>query len=353
MNVKEVDGDVMIKSNRRIYWFDLLKILACLMIITNHTIDYLLQYAGYNNFTVLFYAACLSLCKIGVPLFIMITGCLLLKKESNYREILGRIKRVLFPLIVVSLIYYFSDNNLNWNGGLNFIKTFFERPIRTYLWYLYMLIGLYLITPFLQKMIKSFSQDSYRNLIIICLVIPGILSILNIYFNLSFSPKFLDVLFPVAIVYYISGLYLSTVKLTVKYRNLAFISLIMMIIFLTLSIYIPYLQSDMIVYKMLDYTNLLVALSSFSVYYLFRYYFERKTISERSEKVIVNISLVTFGIYLIHNLISYRIYLSNIMQWIFNLNCYLGVISLILACFIVSGLITYILRKIPVIKNYL
>jgi len=339
---------------KRIYWFDLLKILACLMIITNHTIGYLLEYSGYSNFLVLFYSIVFSVCKIGVPLFIMITGCLILNENDiRYSKVFLRIKRVFFPLLIISFVYYFANNSISINNLVGFFRNFLINPLSTYLWYLYMLIGLYLISPFINKMIKNFNNNDFRNFIIICLFLPGILSLLKIYFNLSVSNNFLDVLFSVSVVYYVSGIYLRKIDLCIKYRNLAFILMVGCFILLTLSIYIPYLKTDNLTYSLMSYTNILVALASFSIFYLFRYYFENKKIGERVGNVIFNISLLTFGIYLFHNLISYRIYLSDIIQFVFKMNSYVGALFLIISCFIVSGIITYILRKIPIVKNYL
>lgn len=342
------------KISKRIYWFDLLKILACLMVITDHTIGYLLEYGGKNNSSVLFYSIAFSICKIGVPLFIMITGCLLLKEVNiSYSKVCMRIKRIFFPLLFISAVYYFANNSLSFNNLFKFFDSFISGPLSTYLWYLYMLIGLYLISPFISKMIKNFSNNDYRNFILLFLSIPGIFSLLKIYSDLSVSNNFLGVLFPIAVVYYISGIYLRKIALCKKYRNLSFVIMICCFAFLTLSIYIPYLKTGDITYSLMTYTNIFVALSSFSIYYLFRYYFENKKISVKVENIIFNISVLTFGIYLFHNLISYRIYLSDIVQFVFGINSYVGVLFLILSCFIVSGIITYILRKLPIVKNYL
>ena len=71
-----------------------------------------------------------------------------------------------------------------------------------------MLIGLYLVTPFVQKMIKNFTMNDFRNFIIICVLIPATLPIFSLYFNFSFNEYFVAAIFPMYIGYYVAGIYL-------------------------------------------------------------------------------------------------------------------------------------------------
>ena len=71
------------KSLKRNYWIDILKIIACFCVIVNHTGLVLLEYTNYKNIPVLVYSIMFSICKIGAPIFIMVTGYLLLRKKTN------------------------------------------------------------------------------------------------------------------------------------------------------------------------------------------------------------------------------------------------------------------------------
>ena len=79
--------------------------------------------------------------------------------------------------------------------------------------------------------------------------------------------------------------------------------------------------------------------------------FENKNI--KCEKVINEISLCTFGIFLFHYPAIDRFFYMSIMQKIFAFNPYIGTYTLQITVFITTGLITYLLRKIPIIKKFL
>ena len=101
-----------------------------------------------------------------------------------------------------------------------------------------------------------------------------------------------------------------------------------------------------------DSYNLILILESVSSFYIFRYLFENKKFSELSGKIIKEISLTTFGIYLTHYLIVYRLYHFNLIQNVFTFNPIVGIIVLELGLFLGCGLLTSILRRIPIIKKF-
>ena len=92
------------KIKGSILYIDILRIIACFMVIINHTHGFILENNTLTNST--FYCLGFSLCKIGVPLFLMITGTLLLDKDYDYKKILKCIFRVLVPVLGLSLVFY-------------------------------------------------------------------------------------------------------------------------------------------------------------------------------------------------------------------------------------------------------
>lgn len=340
-------GDIMKKevNNKRCIWIDILKITACFCVIINHNGGFLLEYAGNNNYTVLFYSIFFSICKIGVPIFLMITGYLLLTKEESYKRIFKRIYRIFMPLLFISLLVYVKQNGFN----IDFIKSFINGPIIIPYWYLYMLIGLYLMLPFIRKMIKSFDNKDFKYFIIICLIIQGIFPMLKVLNIIDFSDKYFMSLLPYSISYLIAGLYLSRINLTKKNRNIAIIAFIIPIITLVLSMYLPYIYDGDISYSLDSWYFITTSLPSLSMFYLVRYYFDKI----ENNKIIEEIASVTFGIYLFHPLINYKLYCFPMIRNIFSYNAYIGVILLEIICFCICGITTYLLRKIPVIKKFL
>lgn len=345
------------KKSKRYIWLDIIKIIACLCVITNHIGSYILEYTNYSKIAVIFYCFQFCLCKIGVPLFLMTTGYLLLTNSNNdefkFKDIFKRIFRIIVPLIGIQLLIFIKNTGISNFSLLAFIKGFLHEPFIISYWYLYMLIGLYLITPFIKKMINSFNIQDYKIFIIIFLIIPSLLTILCNCLNTEINPYFFKAFFPTIIAYFIAGVYLSKLKISKK-KLLFLVSLfVIATISYFLTLYYPYLTAGKISYKYDTYNCIFCIVQSFSLFLIIRYLFEDFEFNKKVSNIIEEICKTTFGIYLIHGLIDSKIYSFNIMQSIFSINSCLGIIVLEIIVFIISGVIIFILRKIPIVKKFL
>lgn len=165
----------------RVGWVDALRVLACFMVVMSHCCDgFVAQFDADRG-------AFLTGCMLGsalrpcVPLFVMMTGVLLLPLPETvtlggfYRKRVGRIipPLVFWSLALPPLAYcYFTGfgsesvnpsvdmsaytpdglTNRLWSWVLNF--NFDTTP----LWYLYMLLGLYLVMPVVGTWLASASR---------------------------------------------------------------------------------------------------------------------------------------------------------------------------------------------------
>lgn len=144
---------VVYYESKRYYWFDILKIIAAFLALTNYTFGYLLEYAGYNNVSTFVYSFAITVSKIGVLIFLMVIGYFLLKKKGidTYKSVLKKIIRVTILLLLVSLYEYIMKVGISNVDIKGFIFRIIEKPIIIPFWYLYMLIGLYLGVPLYKK----------------------------------------------------------------------------------------------------------------------------------------------------------------------------------------------------------
>ena len=319
------------KANNHYVWLDLLKILACFLVIVNHSVSYLLDSSGYNNYSVLVYSCAFAICKIGVPIFLMITG-ILLNKQMNYRYIGKKIFRIIVPLVLLSAYIYIRNYGIHFN----FFKSILEDPISIPHWYLYMLIGLYLMMPLVEKMIRNFDKDVIQSLT-----------------PIHISDYLLLAILPYPIAYCIAGIYLTKVELTKRNRNIAIICFMIPLLIFILSLYIPYIKYQEISHALDACRNITTSLPAMAAFYLFRYYFEDNHFSAFTSKWIKEIALSTFGIYLFHFIFIPKIYRLTMIQNIFAFSSFIGIFTFQICLFICCGIITYCLRKIPVLKNFL
>ena len=174
----------------RIVYLDVLRCSAIFLVIVLHAMNPILIDAAYYAKPV-WYLCMLQnpINRIGVPVFFMISGFLMLSnpKTENISEFYKRhIPRLLIPLISWNLIYWVW--NAVFNGATLRISDFFAALINQgnsyHMWFVYTLIGIYLITPFLKKIVNA--CNDYQLLILIGIVLfpTTIRPVLNTVFPL-------------------------------------------------------------------------------------------------------------------------------------------------------------------------
>ena len=154
-----------VKSYDHVYYIDFLRIAASFLVIVNHTITGICFDYKPDSFEWYISALLFIICKTAVPIFLMITGSLLLHKSAqDYRKTVKRILRMLAVLIAWSYIYYCYEYKgiptlkKTWDMLVNI---FTNKPAITALWYLYALIGVYIMLPFISKMTLAFDDKDY------------------------------------------------------------------------------------------------------------------------------------------------------------------------------------------------
>lgn len=182
--------------DNRIVWLDVIRAVAMLMVIGVHCIDpfYISPTLGaipeYTHWAAIYG----SLLRPSVPLFVMMTGLLLLPVKQQPLGIFykKRILRVLFPFLIWSVLY----NMFPWFTGVvgldkSIIGQFFcyvqgnesqelmdslkdvaMIPFNfsfkeNHMWYIYLLIGLYLYMPFFSAWIDRADRKMKRTYLLI------------------------------------------------------------------------------------------------------------------------------------------------------------------------------------------
>lgn len=165
-----------------IAWMDLLRITACFLVVLAHCCDPFVAQFDNNRYEFLSGAFWGSFVRPCVPLFVMMSGVLLLPVKMSMNQFYTRrMKRIVIPLIFWSLLsplfYYFyiesgvqttnpnivlADHTLSatLSKMFTFVINFSYSTIP--LWYLYMLVGLYLFMPILSAWLNSASQKDIR-----------------------------------------------------------------------------------------------------------------------------------------------------------------------------------------------
>ncbi len=339
-------------DKKRYIWLDIIKIMACFFVIINHSHNLLFLSGGTTTATVTVDAIMFSVCKTAVPLFVMTTGYLLLQGEFSGRQMLRRILRIGIPLLAISVVYYVLNSD---EGGSipDFVKQFAQSPRSVHLWYLYMLIGLYLVMPFVSKIVRYSTTRELVAFVALFLVGPAVVRSALRYFEITPSAFFFEAIFPVAIGYLIAGCAMSRIELNTRCFWCAVVLFILFVMVSVFSVLTPYLRGEGISYVFDSWQYLPIVVSSLSLFYILRYLFESARFGEKTAEILKAISSTIFGVYLIHCVAISKLYELVPFQTIFRWNPYVGLIVLQICCFAGCAAIVFLIKKIPIVKKLL
>ncbi len=148
-------------ERKRTVGFDCLRAVACLGIILLHTVySTTLMYAGEMTYRrTMASQIVMNELMWAVPCFIMVTGALLLvpEKEISYRTLFQKyvarmVKAIaLFGVLFAVLEMIFNPPQRTWDHFLGGVWEVFTGGSWSHLWYLYCLLGLYLLLPAYKK----------------------------------------------------------------------------------------------------------------------------------------------------------------------------------------------------------
>lgn len=343
-------------EKERLYYADVLRTAAIIAVVFVHVSGAWLteDIIGTDASSIMNIYSLLS--KWCVPIFVMLSGMFMLdlKKKITIKDIYLRyILRVFIALIVWGAFYAHFDLGYGFSISLSSITDSFIHALSAdthyHLWFLYLMIGLYVLTPILRSFIKGAKAKERLYLISISLMIGTIIPTIEAIFKDDtllrwISMTHLDTLTSY-IGLYVLGYHLKVTELNKRYRNIIYISAICMTVIALIIeesfaaklhlLNIPYIFNN------LSLNNIMVATSIFIFAKDRRY---------KKSKLITAISLSSFGMYLVHD------YLINILYSL-GVSAIEGTIYMIpllsIAIVIISFIISYIITKIPYIGHYL
>ncbi len=149
-------------SSRNIY-ISYLRVLATIAVIAIHASTGFLTLFKAQSFDWNYANWINSFMRCSVPIFVAISGILLLPKEENtflfYRKRIGKIVPPFIFWTIVYILYLFARikniDHLSWESIEDIVVQRVLSGANAHLWYLYMIIGLYLAIPFIRKFVVN------------------------------------------------------------------------------------------------------------------------------------------------------------------------------------------------------
>ena len=361
----------MSRDNRVIY-LDILRIISIFAVIVIHA-------AAMNWYTqpvntlawasVNFYTAVSRFC---VPVMFMISGALFLNQDINLKKLWSKnILRIVTAFLFWSFLYavpYWANMLLMHmdivkSSGLHPVKGFYDELMRGHFhqWFLYALLPLYILTPFIRKfvndkiLIKYFLILSFifASLVPTLRYMPFIDALVAIPAD---SLKLGTVLFSQYAFYFVLGYYLNIKDLPDKIIKLIYAAGIFGTI---ITIYGTVLISRAAAkpsHILLDYLTPFTVCQSAAIFLFVKQIFAGGGVTHLSSKIkskITDLSVMSFGIYLVHDFFNILIVKFKINIFLLDRIPLVSVLIISALVFMLSLSVSWLLHKIPVLKDYI
>lgn len=329
-----------IKDKKRLSNLELLRIISMILIVSSHyamhspefteglTINrYILEFISLGG-------------KIGVNCFILITGFFLVKSKFKLEKFVKLVIEVFtYSIFMFIITIIFTDKKI---GIMDLMKTFLPIIYSNY-WFVTNYVVLYIMAPFINRLIANIDEREYQKLILILFIVLSVIPTFTganfVYSNLIWF----------IFLYLVAGyirLYYKTKSRKNLYLYIA-IGMYLLIfllgqVILKISVYIPKLADNSMFFAE---TNKVPALICSICLFIFF-----KELKIQYNKYINLFAESTFAIYLLHDNYLFKKYLwANVLK---NANYYNSIfmtihyIVSIILIFMVGTIIETIRKKI-------
>lgn len=363
----------MESANRKKEYYEILRILACALVIFNHTTGFSL-YQRSEGIKQILYIFISIFTKINVPLFIMISGALLLKKSEDISVTLRKrvfrffillltVQALLFLTYKLRAVYYGNEFEFTLK---RFILGFLNCELpgcRSY-WYLYAYLGFLLVLPFMQRVAHEMTKAEFGVIFCFHLLMAAIIPIINLFSStLGYGQVILYEKFAIPFAtgkmfffslagYYIDH-YIDITKL--KKKHLFGITLLALG-GMTICCLCTYYEGITAGQFTENYLSRFVSLIAGAVFLWAKYLVSAKPqplFSGRIRKALVFVGSLTLGIYLLDpfmKILFYRGYAAVLENRMPNMVISFGWVLISMA---MGGLCTFLVKKIPGVVKYI
>lgn len=340
------------KTKKRILYYDMLNIAACIAVIALHHNGLVHVFTGDSV-----WKECLA-AEVGfywaVPVFLMLSGATLMGYREKYSTRVffkKRLMRVVLPWLfwsVFFLIWKTANGQLTWENYSikEVINSILSCRVEDVYWFFPVIIGMYLFMPFLSMAAK----DEYRKVlwyvviygIIVNGTIPVLCAMTGLQWNGAFNMPLGDYY-----IFVILGYLLSTTEIPKKWRIGIYITGICCALIRYGGVYLLSMRDGAKNTLLFGYGQFHSFGLAVTVFVLFKYIKWDRIFSAGMKKLISQIAGCSLGIYLIH---------KQVMQTELNLLHFqesqlVWRTGGIILTYLIALVIVLTVKRIPVVKR--
>jgi len=298
--------------------------------------------------------------KFAVPLFLTISGAVLLDKEESLKVVFKkRILKIIKILIVLSIIYYFDGLRCGiYDFSIkDFLRRILAQEIFTPLWFLYEYLFFLSILPFLRILVKKIEKEHYYYMAIVTVIFIEIVPMIQYFVFKSINTN-VEILrkCSMAVVYPCIGYFLQN-KIKISKPKTIYMLWIVNVVTIIITCLLTYYKGKITgVFSEGESQTFLwmfVLVNCVCIYSTIKYIIEHIKIPQMIQKLIFSIGSCTFGIYLFHALIKQSSVSIKILNIILNtgLNHMLSTLVWCFGVMLVTYILVLIIKRIPILNK--
>ncbi|UAY98319.1 acyltransferase [Dickeya dadantii] len=330
-------------------WLYIARIVSTFAVIVLHVSAYTVALADLGTFSWWVGNLYDSLVRWCVPVFIMISGALLLspeKVESLSIFYKKRIGKILTPLLFWSFFFIlWSIGKARFNGGGegDILKSIMNGRPYYHMWFLYMIIGLYIFNPLIKVLATNTSEESLLFFVCLMFVFCSLSDMYNFFIGND------DFLFLGEFIYYIPYYILGHLIARKRTAKPISIYIALFLISLILTSAGCYLLSSFsgkeIGLYFYNYLSFNVILMSVSFMWILKF----SHLNKSHNKKLKFLSDISLGVYLIHPVFIEVFYYLAARRWVDYSIISIPLLSIIVfLCCIVS---VFLIKKVPYLRR--
>lgn len=333
---------------KRIAYLDYIRIIACFAVIVIHVCgayydDYPAESVHWKLLLALDGAV-----KWAVPVFVMISGSVVLGRGYTKEKIKKAAARFAVIYIVWAIVYSLCSFNRG-ERIRDMITTLILGDV--HMWFLPMIFGLYLLIPILDRLIESEMLTKYYLVLwfVVGIFLPTAVRVLKIIYPYAgkVASSFTDHLGLQFVMgysgYFVLGKYLERQKNINKRFELSVYGLCILVYFLNVGFAIVTSSGD----AKTDWMPITSCIQAVAVYLLGRRLFAQRPVKPFAEIIVKN----SFGIYLVHFMLVDLATAIIPVDSISGGGLILVTLFIAIIVFVLSNIVIYFIKKCPFIRN--
>lgn len=290
--------------------------------------------------------------QVGINIFFLITGYFMINSKFNTKKILKLCFQVFFYSVLLAVVAVHQALS---NFELTPINIYFTPIVKKIYWFATCYVSLYLIFPFLNKLVRALGKSGCQKFLIFCTLALSVLpTFFNVYFMLTE--------FSWGIFMYVLGAYISLYNFDFKNKRTSIIiSILHPIIVFILSLVLIYLNKKFSL--SINREKCICYYSLFSIIAALGYFVTFKNMNIKQNKFINYLGKISFATYLITDHQLFRRYfwfldcktgqVINSPLYIFLLHIFICVVGIYICTAIIEFVrITLLQRPLFKIKIF-